>query len=207
MEIKKQPQASEYACTLISILVNKLIGQYGFIEADREDLERDLLLAVLEADTHWDSSRAQRNTFDNRVVIRKIASILRHRTQECRDYRRCRDSLDDLVESDRGTIVRRGDLLAGGADQRRTQSNTEALHIDLEIDVRAGVDALNLELRAYCQLLVDRSKAETARVLGVSTPTVFDRVGVIREQFIASELAGYVRPEIYGLTADGVCEK
>lgn len=207
MEVKKQPQASEYVCTLISILVNKLIGHYGFIEADREDLERDLLLAVLEADEHWDSSRAQRNTFDNRVVIRKIASIIRHRTQECRDFRRCRESLDDLIQSGRGTVARRGDLLTEGADRRRSEGRSESSRIDLESDIAASLNALNSELQVLCRLLTDGSRARAARILGVSKPTVFDRVGTIRERFAERGLAGYVQADLYGSAADGVCDE
>lgn len=207
MAIKKQPQASEYARTLISVMVNKLIGHYGFTQSDREDLEGDLLLAVLEADAHWDPSRAQRNTFDNRVVMRMIASIIRHRTQECRDHRRCRESLDDDVQCGRGATFRRGDLLTESADRRCNKGHTEASHIDLKIDVRGGVDALNLELRAYCQLLGDKPKAEIARTLGVSTPTVFTRVGTIRKQFAARGLAEYVNADLYGSAADGVCDE
>ena len=207
MENRKQPQASDYAYTLISIMVNRLIGHYGFTQDDREDLERDLLLAVLEADEHWDPSRAQRNTFDNRVVIRKIASIIRHRTQECRDYRRCRESLDDLIQSDRGTVVRRGDLLTEGADRRRNDVRAESSRIDLESDISALLNALDSELQVLCRFLMDGSKARAARILGVSKPTVFDRVGAIRERFAERGLAGYVQADLYGSAADGVCDE
>ena len=79
-----------YEMTLIRVKARKLVGTFGFTESDREDIEQDLAVHLIERIDQLDLTRSSRNTFVNCIVDRKIISMLRWRFAQRRDYRRCR---------------------------------------------------------------------------------------------------------------------
>ncbi|HRQ76179.1 MAG TPA: hypothetical protein PK098_09705 [Phycisphaerales bacterium] len=198
---------SEYTQTLISVKANQLTGHYGFTADDREGIEEDLVVAVLEAAPSWDASRGSRNTYDNRIVHRKIATIIRHRKRVRRDYRRTGVSLDERIADEDGLPLTRGEMLADDADCRSASGTSAADLIDLAADVRAALERLDPELQHLCRLLVTHTKAAIARELGVSKPTVLKRCKAIRDHFSKFGLEEYLMRGADGSTGDGVCDQ
>jgi len=198
---------SEYARTLISVKANQLVGKYGFTPADREDIEQDLVVAILEAAASWDAGRGSRNTYDNRIVQRKIATIIRHRKRQRRDYRRDGVSLNEIATDEDGASVTVGDTLTEDADRRRPTSSPKPERIDLAADLREALGRLEPELRRLCALLATGTKAAAAEAIGVSKPTVFKRRDAIRERFSELGLEEYLRRGADGSPCDGVCDQ
>ena len=73
----------------------------GFTESDRDDLEQEMMLDLLQRLPKYNPDRAQRNTFIARVVEHKIATLIEARKAGLRDYRLCRCSLNDRFEDER----------------------------------------------------------------------------------------------------------
>ena len=206
MDTNEIPNISEYTRTLITVKARQLVGHYGYKSCDREDLEQELVLAVLEAQSAWDASRASRNTFDNRIVNRKIATMIRHRRRQCRDYRREEASLDESISDSDGTPVARVATLTDESDHRLADVTKIKDLIDLQVDTRVTVASLTPHQRRLCELLSAGSVADAARALGVSKPTVFKRIRLIREQFAKQGLEEYLHLCADDSNGDGVCD-
>ena len=95
---KRYEGIDEYAVRIIKYKARQLVGRVGFTESDREDLEQEMMLDLLQRLPKYNPDRAQRNTFIARVVEHKIATIIEARKAGLRDYRLCRCSLDDRFE-------------------------------------------------------------------------------------------------------------
>lgn len=207
MNWNKITHISKYARKMIPAKATELIGHYGFTPNDRENIESDLITAVLEAAPAWDPSKGKRSTYDNRVINREIASIIRYRKRECRDYRRTGASLDERIAHEDGLPLTRGEMLADGADCRSASGTSAADLIDLSADVRAALERLDPELQPICRLLVTHTKAAIARELNVSKPTVLKRCRAIRDHFSKFGLEEYLMRGADGSTRDGVCDQ
>ena len=207
MNTNEHTSISEYARTLISVKANQLVGKYGFSADDREDIEQDLVVAILEAAPSWDAGRGSRNTYDNRIVLRKIATIIRHRKRQRRDYRRNVASLHDAARDEDGASVTVGDMMTDDADRRGSKSSGNPDRIDLAVDLRQAVGRLEPELRRLCALLTTGTKAAAAEAIGVSKPTVFKRRDAIRQRFCELGLEEYLHRGADGSVSDGVCDQ
>lgn len=86
-----------YVKQLIRVHAARLIKRPGFTASDREDIEQELALHVLQQFPKYDFARSQRNTFLSRIVAHKAANLRRN---HCREYlaRRGEVSLSDLPD-------------------------------------------------------------------------------------------------------------
>ncbi|RMF23507.1 MAG: hypothetical protein D6760_05195, partial [Deltaproteobacteria bacterium] len=90
-----QPQNNQYAARLIRFKARQLCRRPGFTPSDRADIEQEFRVDLLERLPRFDAGKAQLNTFIARVIERKAASIVRHRTAEKRAPEREECSLND----------------------------------------------------------------------------------------------------------------
>ncbi|MEZ4600614.1 MAG: sigma-70 family RNA polymerase sigma factor, partial [Syntrophotaleaceae bacterium] len=104
---KRYEGIDEYAVQIIKYKARQLVGRVGFTESDREDLEQEMLMDLLQRLPKYNADRAQRNTFIARVVEHKIATIIEARKAGLRDYRLCNCSLNDRLEDEEGGSVER----------------------------------------------------------------------------------------------------
>src|SRR5262249_1034887 len=79
-----------YACELIRRKARELVGRAGLTSQDREDLEQELLLRLLERLPAFDAERSAWTTFAALVIRRCAANLLRYRQAEKRDCRTTR---------------------------------------------------------------------------------------------------------------------
>jgi RNA polymerase sigma-70 factor (ECF subfamily) len=107
MDDRSVPGIDTYASRLIRFKSRELSRQPGFSHSDRCDLEQILLTDLIVRLPKFNPAKAQLNTFVARVVERKIASIIRHRTAEMRSPEREECSLDDTVLDCDGRSVAR----------------------------------------------------------------------------------------------------
>jgi RNA polymerase sigma-70 factor, ECF subfamily len=120
-----QNPLDEYAKTQIRVRARQLIRKPGFTSSDREDIEQELTLHLLQHIGKHDATRGCLHTFVSRIIKNKAASIIRQRHALRRDPDRNECSLDelsDLEELDAG---------AGGVDGDE-EENMPALQTDFE---------------------------------------------------------------------------
>lgn len=182
MGAEQQITINEYERRLIRLKAWQLVGKYGFTRSDREDIEQDLALHVIEHMGQFDPKRSSRSTFVDRIVNRRIISILRQRFAQRRDYRRC-VALDEA-------IVNREDAPLKPEDQRRVRVDPTS---DLAIDLHDAIESLEADTQHMCRLLMHEASAETARRLGLTPAEARTRVARIRRQLTDAGLEVYLK--------------
>jgi DNA-directed RNA polymerase specialized sigma24 family protein len=161
-----------YARWLIKHKVRRLVRSNGIRRADEEDLAQDLALHVHLAAQKYDSRRGAASTFYDRVLARKIASIVQSRTAQKRDFRRERP-LDSAPA--------------------HTFSRPEpSERVDLQLDVRDAVARLSGDLRPVACLFMEYSEAELIRRTGISRQRVRGLRQRIGQELRAAGLAEYI---------------
>ena len=68
MDTDKTIATDEYATTLMRVKARQLAGNYGFTRSDREDIEQDLILHLIQQMRHFDPKRGGETTFVSRLV-------------------------------------------------------------------------------------------------------------------------------------------
>jgi len=179
MGATKKNAFDEYMRSLIRSKARQLVGRFGFTSADREDIEQELALHLMERMAQFDPRRSSGSTFIDRISQHKIASMLRGRYAQRRDYRRS-VSLDD--DGTHQTI------------EPVTRCQPRA-NPDLAIDMAHALESLDAELRKVCKLLEHVSIAETARRLGLSRTQARSRIAKIRMLLTGRGLDEYAGPE------------
>lgn len=172
----------EYTETTVFHKVDRLIGRLGFTEDDRDDLQQDLALYLIQGLKHFDPSRARRSTFITRCIEHRIADIIRHRHRARRDTRRSfRFSTDDD-----------GEAQISATALADTASDRERERADIRIDVSSVIATLPARLVTICELLPTHSPFAISRKLGVSKQSVYRDRDAIRAAFAAAGLMVYV---------------
>ena len=165
----------------IECKTRQLVGKYGFRKRDREDIEQELYLDVLQRLENFDSSKAKLATFIQRVVEHKIADLLRQRCSDKAMAERTALSLSMTVEKDRSTgrEITLGDCITNeqydGFVRNRTRYRLE--EHELAMDVHEVLAKLPERLRTACELLMEgRSVAETGRVMDMKHATFYEQI-------------------------------
>lgn len=157
MDAKERPNLTVYEAKLIRYKARRLAGSSAFFESEREDIEQDLTVHLLERLEQFDPRRGTRTTFASRILDRKIISMIRWRCAQRRDYRR----MVSLSDSAKGN----GDGTLQVVDRRQTKTSD---HLDLAMDLSESLDQVDGETRRFCESLKRVTLAETARRLGLT---------------------------------------
>ena len=194
---KRYKGIDEYAVRIIKFKARQLVGRVGFTESDREDLEQEMMLDLLQRLSKYDPERAQRNTFISRVVDHKIATIIEARKAGLRDYRLCRCSLNDQFESgeyedtfciERMETIDQEDYLRRTGRISRSPSELR----DLSIDIRQAIEKLPPELRELCRRLDTDTVTEISRDTGIPRGTIYESIKKLRAIFEDAGLRDYL---------------
>ena len=175
MENSKHASLDDYARETIRHKARQLIGRHGFTRDDYDDLQQEMTLDLLERLPKFDPDKAAHNTFVARVIERKISKIIRHRTQEMRDYRCEACSVNDDIEDGNGGTVERIQTISQDEQDLRTgkHARPESERIALQVDVSLVMSRLSPELRQLAEMLQTHSITEVARELGVPRSTLY----------------------------------
>ena len=174
----------DYAVRIIKHKARQLVGRYGLTFFDREDLEQELMIDLLQRIRHFNPAKAKKTTFIARIVERHIATIIEARHAQCRDWRLCRVSLNTPHENDRGDTRELIDRVDSEGTLRPCQPDTREIEINnLRMDVARVLDTLPEDLRDLCERLRESNMAEIARETGVPRTTLYDKLTRIREAF------------------------
>jgi DNA-directed RNA polymerase specialized sigma24 family protein len=179
----------DWAWRLIHCKVDELIGRYGLLEADREDLQQELGLQILLSAPRFDPARAKKKAFTRRVVNNKIAALLRHRKRTKRQERQ-RTSLSAVEHTASGEVQELGEAISADrhAAYRGYYSTCPAEAFDRSQDVAHVLASLPDDLRAVAEKLQHDSKAEVQRKLGLSKHAMAEVLQQLRARFAAAGL-------------------
>jgi len=191
---KRYEGIDEYAVQIIKFKARQLVGRVGFTESDREDLEQEMILDLLQRLPKYNPDRAQRNTFIARVVEHKIATIIEARKAGLRDYRLCNCSLNERLEDEEGGSVERMETIDQEDYLRLTAglSRSTAELRDLSIDVRQAIEKLPPELGALCRRLNVNTITELSRDTGIPRGTIYESIKKLRSILEDAGLKDYL---------------
>ncbi|GIW55530.1 MAG: hypothetical protein KatS3mg082_1934 [Nitrospiraceae bacterium] len=159
--------------------IKQLVGRAGFSRQDREDLEQELLLRLLQSLHLFDPAQAHRNVFVTTVIERAVAMILRERLARKRNGGTVQ-SLDHAHEKARDATE--------PADPRRSHED----QINLATDLAEVLAKLPDDLRALAERLKRQSLSQAARDLGVPRSTLQRQVQRLRQCFEDAGLRIYL---------------
>ena len=172
----------------------QLIGRAGVTRDDREDIEGDLTLHVLEQLAKFDPSRGKIGAFVNRVVENKAADLIDSRCAARRDYRHDLCSLSDPIQNGEDTTVSIEDIV--DQDAVRSQRGHSELSLEEQvarkIDLERALARLSPELQDLCRRLMRATVSEVAAALGVPRTTLYGPLKRIRETFEEAGLREYL---------------
>ncbi|MBE0566075.1 MAG: sigma-70 family RNA polymerase sigma factor [Krumholzibacteria bacterium] len=170
----------------IAITAVNLVRNLRLPPDDIEDIKQDLWMDLLLRLPAYDPERSSLRTFITRLVRNKRENLRESYRAMKRDVWKAGPSLDEEIELEDGVAGRRGDLLnSDDYDQNVRGRNLTALaRLELSIDIRAVLRGLDEEQLIICQLIEDApSLVAVARALGMSRPTLYQRLAVLRGRF------------------------
>ncbi len=177
----------------IRFLASKLNRQNAVPGMDREDLEQDLVLDLLQRIGRHNPARASLETFAEHVIDNRVATL----TRPCARLRAERQ----LVSID-------APLSSNGTDTRPEQqpedtpiiSNSDANPSDIEnglslrIDVERFIGKLTPALRMCAEIMNNGNVTEGASKASLHRSTIYERLAVLRAEAAAFGLHEYLRP-------------
>ncbi len=193
-----QKKLHPYAKDFIECKVHQLVGKYGIVQSDIEDIRQELYTDLFRRIVKFDNAKAKLTTFIQRVVEHKIANILRDRCSDKSIANRQCLSLDSTVRTDdaTGRKITLGDCISNEHFERFSRGKTRSRHEEqqLAFDVRQVVGTLPENLQVACKLLLEGlSISETARRMGIKRATFYQNVIMpLREAFRAASLENYL---------------
>lgn len=172
----------EYAVRIIKFKARQLVGQAGFTDSDRNDLEQEMVIDLLRRLPKFDPSKARRNTFIARIVEHKVATLIEAQTAGVRDYRRYGFSLNERIEYEEGKTIERSDTISQDDYLRRTgrKSTTAQETVELAVDLDVFLNKLPPQLRSLCDRLAAESLTAIATETGVPRSTLYEAVKKLR---------------------------
>jgi DNA-directed RNA polymerase specialized sigma24 family protein len=153
----------DYACWLVERTADRLIGRGEFAEHEREDLQQDLLLKLLESWPAFDPRKSQPLTFVALVTRNAVSKLVRRRRLERQHVRFVPEPPDVEVPS-------------------------HVPAVDLQCDVAAVLERLPPELRELAGRLMTDSVKEVARSDGVPLSVIKRQVQQLHDAFAAADV-------------------
>ncbi|CAN5469256.1 hypothetical protein BH11PLA2_BH11PLA2_21050 [soil metagenome] len=178
---------------LIRSKANQLTQANGFSRSDREDLEQELTLRLLQRIKAFDPARASFYCFALVVLERVAIHLIESRTAACRNSSGI-VSLQTRVVSSDGATLPLSDLVGPNERSNRvgrfTASEDEAR--ELTLDVLGVVATLPAPLRKLARQLITANRAEILRSTSQSETELRDQYRRLRTAFEDAGLQSYL---------------
>ncbi len=187
-----EPCFDAFTRRLIQIKACILASRVG-CGRDGEDWEQELRLHLLRRLPAYRPRRASFHAFVKTVISRYAANLLRDGKAKCRDPSRV-VSLSQIVAGDGGRpeeLAARVPELARACPGESQQLSPEEQR-DLRIDLAAALRGLSPDSQAMATRLMERSKAEVARDLGLSRYQLHVRMRDVLRHFEKAGLREYL---------------
>lgn len=162
----------------------QLRGLTSLGEADRFDLEQEMLMEVWTAAPTFDPETGDWPSFVATIVERKAAHILIHRRAEKRATEQDLTSLDIPIKDSDGIVVPLGTQMLPEHQNALTGVGERDLfeQIDGKLDLEKILESLPPEDVQLLRELTEKSQAKVAAARGISRRTLRGRLEQIRER-------------------------
>jgi RNA polymerase sigma-70 factor (ECF subfamily) len=193
--VEKGGRLNRYAAALIKRKASELVGGYGFTESDREDIEQDLWVDLINRESGFDPKKGAETTLIKTVVNNRVATLIEHREARKRDWRTDVCSLDENIEGDNKDGCLRHEVVTKDTYLRTTRESVqiEAECQDRHLDVRRAIQSLSPGLQKIALLLSEMRPIDVARVTGIPRTTINDKRKAIRRIFEAKGIDDWVK--------------
>jgi RNA polymerase sigma factor (sigma-70 family) len=184
-----------FAARFICAKVRQLIGRAGFCESDRPDLIQDFVGNLLERAEKFDAAMASWEGFVVVTCQNHLATLLERHSAQMRSRDREAGSLN-AERRGAGKRVDIGSTMAESQQDQRTGRRTRSHEerFDLVHDVAEVIAGLPPRLRDLCRCIMSgKSRAATARELGMSQGDLYEVLSRIRARFEKEGLRDYLR--------------
>jgi RNA polymerase sigma-70 factor (ECF subfamily) len=173
---------TDYAAKLIKWKAKQLVGKYGFTDADREDIEQQLLLHLWRRWSGYNSNRHP-DAFAKVVVRNAVASLVERQRAIKRGGGRRQLSLNDPVGEEEERTIEHGDLVDQDSALRRLGRTQRPFtdEADLRLALKEVRDSLPPEAQELVDLLAKYNPTEISQATGIPRGTLLDRITKLRK--------------------------
>ena len=175
----------DYAARLIRWKAKRLVGHYGLRHCDRDDIEQELAMFLWPRLGKFDPEKGQLKPFIDHVIKKGIATLVKHRLAQMRDYHREECSLNAPVRDVDGDEAQRGARMDENDGARRL--GRTARHFtdqsDLALDLEEAISRLPIDLGRLCEHLRIDLPAEVSRKTDTPAGTLYDRRKEVQQLF------------------------
>jgi RNA polymerase sigma-70 factor, ECF subfamily len=170
----------------------QLVGKYGYTDADRDDIEQDIYMRVLQSWPTFNPDEGHHHCFVIAVVERYVANIVRDRCAEKR-YEGGVVLLSTPLAEASGETLRVSHTLSDGSQDRRLgrRRRAETELSQMRLDLAAAIESLPDELKQLMELRRTFTVKEIAEQFGVARTTASGWFRKIRDHFEALGLKEY----------------
>lgn len=180
------PNLQEYVDEIIRHKARQLARKAGFTQSDREDIEHELLIAVLERWPSFDASRASARTFVARIIENKAVSLVRAHLAAKRGIGRVTplngETENGVCDCDEDAVCAR----------RGIHSRPALEAVSLRLDVASVMANLPDDLRRLCKRLLHASVTDAARSSRQHRATLYRAIRELRKRFADGGLHEYL---------------
>jgi RNA polymerase sigma-70 factor (ECF subfamily) len=163
----------------IRIKAEELVGTGPFPKDDKEDIQQEFALEIIKQTEKYDSFKAKKYTFIQRVIENKIANMLKYKKALCRSnvvYFSLNNNTEKILDQ-----------------PESLHSNNAIRSYAIKNDLEEAIASLPKELRNICCFLKSLNVSETARKTGLPRSTVSNRIKRIKKLFQEKNLHKYLK--------------
>lgn len=183
-----------FAGRLIRRKARQLVGKARIGEGDRDDIEQELRIALLERLGRFNPLRSHWQAFVLAVIDRRVASLLKALRAQKRKHRENLLSLSSVVSGEEGLPTELGDTLLPRHQEFLVGAilNDHQAAFALGDDMARVIARLPPELQRLCELRRTQTVTQIANRLGVARSTIVYRFAKITAAFREAELENYL---------------
>jgi len=186
------PYEDPFTRRLAKRKARQLVGKYGFTEFDKEDIEQDIYLHVLQRWSSYDRDEGHHHKFITAVIERYIVNFLRDRCATKR-YEGEHKSLEMPLHAAREEKSIGESLTDSVADTRLCRERrSEVELIDLRLDMQIVLDELPPRWREVLELRKSLTVSEISDQLEIPRTTINSWIRQVRERFAEAGLDKYL---------------
>ena len=192
MALPDQPAPIDKVRRLIRSKSMQLSRRRDFRQ-DRDDIEQQLVVAVLQRLQGFEEKRLDPSLLLNRIVRQAVSQLIRDRSTRKLPGGKLR-SLSEPINKNDAEVVRLADAVTRDdldGRMRRTRGDGDRLE-NLMADLAELMPRLRPDLRDAVALLLEHTKAEVARRLGLPRTTFYTVAKQLQAIFEHEDLRKYL---------------
>ena len=151
-----------------------LTGLFGFTEHDIPDIQQELFLELYKCKENFDPEKSKKTTFITRVVENKVLDLIKQCQAKRRDWRKCRQSLNQTVTLPGIGVIEKIETL-------ESEQYSDPLLI---LDVSLILERLPPDLRNFCHALKYYGVKEAMEEFSMPHSAFFRKLQKLKDIFL-----------------------